>query len=228
MSRKSPSAQTDATAHHHGDDATRAPSSGKTDHALLVWETELECQGNDILADLALFERLASVGDVVSIGSWAAGLMALPDIDIGVLCAELDPDRIMDTLQPLFHHPRIKRMNFIDERGPLQSMSGPENEGIYCGLRYLLGLDGEGAEETTWRLDIWFFPAAAPRPEITMRDRLLLAPNHERLAVLRIKDELIRRGVYGRQLHCHGVDVYQAVLDRGARSVTDFDRLAAP
>lgn len=199
-----------------------------SDQELLARDGSLMRGAESVLADLSLLERLSVVGLPIRIGSSATGLMALPDIDIGVLCIELDPDRIMDTLQPLFHHPRIKRMNFIDERGPLQSMSGPESEGIYCGLRYLLGLDGEGTEETTWTLDIWFFPAAALRPEITMRDRLLLAPNHERLAVLRIKDELIRRGVYGRQVHYHGVDVYRAVLDRGARSVIDFDRLTAP
>ncbi len=38
----------------------------------------------------------------------------------------------------------------------------------------------------------------------------------------RIKDELIRQDRYGRDVH--GIDVYRAVLDRGARTPHDFDR----
>ncbi|MGI8486911.1 MAG: hypothetical protein ACR2OU_21960, partial [Thermomicrobiales bacterium] len=141
-------------------------------------------------------------------------------IDIAVLCPNLDSSPIMATMQPLFDHLNVKRMNFIDERGMMQSMLGPENEGIYCGVRYLNGgtLDGKA-----WKIDIWFFPENAPRPEIVIRDRLLAASPEERFAILRIKDDLIRQDRYGRDVP--GIDVYRAVLDRGARAPHDFDQM---
>ena len=185
-----------------------------TDQELLARSDSLVREAEIVLADLSLLERLTAVGRPIRIGSSAAGVMVLPDIDIGVLCANLNSARIWQTLQPLFDHPNVKRMDFFDERGRLQSMPGPENEGIYCGVRYVSDgtLDG-----TAWKIDVWFFPENAPRPEIAIRDRLLTASPEERLAILRIKDELMRQDRYGHEVH--GIDVYRAVLDRGARSI---------
>ncbi len=188
-----------------------------TDRDLLAQTDTLVREPEVVLADLSLLERLTGVGRPVRIGSSAANVMTLPDIDIGVLCPSLDSSPIMATMQPLFDHPNVKRMNFIDERGMMQSVPGPENEGTYCGVRYLNGgtLDGK-----TWTIDIWFFPESAPRPECAIRDRLLACSSAERLAILRIKDDLIRSDRYGRDVH--GIDVYRAVRDRSVRTIGEL------
>ena len=185
-----------------------------TDQELLVRADSLMREAGIVLANLSLLERLTAAGRPIRIGSSAAGVMIVPDLDIGVLCANLDSARICETLQPLFDHPNVKRLNFIDERGMLQSMPGSENEGIYCGVRYL-------SDGTAWKIDVWFFPENAPRPEFAIRDRLLAASPEERLAILHIKDELMHQDRYGHDVH--GIDVYRAVLDCGSRSIGEFD-----
>lgn len=193
-----------------------------SDQELLARDGSLMRGAESVLADLSLLERLSVIGLPIRIGSSAAGVMVLPDIDIDVLCPELDSMRIMSTLQPLFDHPNVKRMNFLDERGSLQSMAGLENEGIYCGIRYLSDgtLDGK-----TWTIDVWFFPENAPRPEFAIRDRLLVASPEERLAILRLKEYLLVAGRYGGDVH--GIDVYRAVLDHGVRTTCDFKEHAS-
>lgn len=189
-----------------------------TDQELLARAGSLHREAETVLADLSLLERLTGVGRPIRIGSSAAGVMIVPDIDIAVLCASLDSARICQTLQPLFDHPNVKRLNFIDERGMLQSMPGSENEGIYCGVRYV---NGDALHGKAWKIDVWFFPENAPRPEIAIRDRLLAASSDVRLAVLRVKSDLHAAGRYGAEVQ--GIDVYRAVLDRGARSTLEFD-----
>jgi hypothetical protein len=167
-----------------------------------------------VLDDLGLVARLQDAGRSIRIGSASFGLMATPDIDLGVLCPTLDTARIFRIAHDLFDHPRVKRVNIVDERGPFQSMPGPEDEGIYLGVRYL---EPGGPDGGVWRLDVWFFPADAPRPELAMRDRLLAASDAERLAILRIKQAMLAAGCYGTDVH--GIDIYRAVLDRGAMDI---------
>lgn len=54
-----------------------------------------------------------------------------------------------------------------------------------------------------------------------MRDRLLAASTEERAAILNIKHDLVALSRYGKDIR--GIDVYRAVLDRGVRSVAEFD-----
>ncbi len=187
---------------------------------IVILADQFAVMADHILTDLDLLGRLASVGRPVRIGSSAAGMMVVRDIDIGVLCPVLDTSLIFPIAQSLFEHPHVKRVNLVDERGSFQSMSGPEDEGIYCGIRYY----EEGTRsEAEWKIDVWFFPEAAPRPEIVIRDRLLNASLDERGAILRIKRDLVEASRYGTDIH--GIDIYRAVLDRGVRSIAEFDRL---
>jgi len=188
-----------------------------SDQELLARDGSLMRGAESVLADLSLLERLKAVGRPIRIGSSAAGVMIVPDIDIGVLCASLDSARIMSTLLPLIDHQNIKRLNFIDERGMLQSMPRPENEGIYCGVRYLSGGAFSGKNQTSI---FHALPSSAPRPESAIRDRLMAASPEERLAILRIKEYLLLAGRYGGDVQ--GIDVYRAVLDHGVRTTCDF------
>lgn len=171
-----------------------------------------------VLADLALAELVAPHGQLIRIGSNAAGLMAVRDIDLGVLCPVLDAAPVFAVAQRLFAHPCVRRVQVNDERPPFQSTPGPENEGIYCGIRYC----EERRRDQEWTIDLWFFPADAPRPELPLRDRLLAASDEERATILRLKHALLADGRYGTTVH--GIDIYRAVLDRGRRSLVEVMR----
>ena len=168
-----------------------------------------------VLADLGIAALVAPYGELIRIGSAACGLMAARDIDLGVLCPVLDGDVVFAVAQRLFAHPWVRRAQVNDERPPFQSMVGPENEGIYCGVRYC----EEGRRDQEWKIDLWYFPMDAPRPELPMRDRLLAASDDERMTILLLKHALLTDGRYGRDVH--GIDIYRAVLDRGERSLDD-------
>lgn len=184
------------------------------DDAVVLAEAKaLQDAADRVLADLRLEELVAPHGELIRIGSHASGLMAVRDIDLGVLLPRLETSPVLAVAQRLFDHPHVQCVQMNDERPPYQSMPGPENEGIYCKIRYCE--DADRARE--WKIDLWFFPAEAPRPEIPMRDRLLAASNDERVAILRLKRALIAAGRYGTDIH--GIDLYRAVLDRGSRSL---------
>ncbi|MGC4193047.1 MAG: hypothetical protein QM589_18020 [Thermomicrobiales bacterium] len=151
-----------------------------------------------ILADLAIADLVAPYGELIRIGSNAAGLMAVPDIDLGVRCPVLDAASVFAVAGQLFAHPCVQCVQVNDERPPYQSMPGPENESIYCKIRYC----EEQRRDREWKIDLWYFPADAPRPELPLRDRLLAASDQERATILRLKHallaEVVRAMVGGR------------------------------
>ena len=179
---------------------------------------ELSDAAGCVLADLTPATLVAPYGELISIGSHGAGLMAVRDIDFGVLCAPLDHAPVFEIARQLFAHPCVRRVQVNDERPPYERTGRPEHEGIYCGIRYC----EDARRDREWTIDLWFFPAAAPRPEPPLRDRLLAASNEERATILRLKHALLSDGRYGTVIH--GVDIYHAVLDRGHRSLGEVER----
>jgi hypothetical protein len=183
------------------------------DAVLLAEARALQAAAERVLADLRLAELVAPHGELIRIGSHASGLMAVRDIDFGVLCAPLDHAPVFAIAGRLFENPNVRRVQVNDERPPYERTGRPEHEGIYCGIRYC----EDARRDREWKIDLWFFPAAAPRPEIPMRDRLLAASNAERSTILRLKRALLAIGRYGTEVS--GIDIYRAVLDRGERSL---------
>lgn len=194
------------------------------DHDLLRRSAKLSRDAETVLADLGLPRLFERVGRPVRIGSTSFGLALMPDIDLGILCPDLDAGAIWDILRPLAEHPRVKRLRWTDERGPFNSTGKPQDEGIYCGVH--VRRNGANVGEH-WKLDCWFFPDAVPRPELSIRNRLLAASREERLAILQLKDAAIQDGRYGPNGDIHGIQVYQAVLDRGVRDYSEFVKVLA-
>ena len=185
----------------------------------LIFSEQLAATAGRILVDLGLIARLEPVGRAILVGSAAARLMVVRDIDFNVVCPAVpSTSSIFAVAQSLFDHPNVKRVNVVDELGPFQTMPGPDNAGIYLGLRYHEDGTLAGPE---WRIDIWFLLEEAARPEFVIRDRLLAASAEERHAILRIKHDLVASSRYKKDIY--GIDVYRAVLDRGVRSVAELD-----
>ena len=76
-----------------------------------------------MLADLELLPLLGQLGRPVQVGSVALGLMVARDIDLTVLCADLDAARVFDVVRPLAAHPRIRELRFRNDTGDLERRS---------------------------------------------------------------------------------------------------------
>lgn len=55
-------------------------------------QAALQAEAETVEADLGLIELLSSVGRPVRVGSVALGLMVWRDLDLTVICSELDPE----------------------------------------------------------------------------------------------------------------------------------------
>ena len=188
------------------------------DVELLARADGLSREAEEVLVDLGLPDLFASIGRSERVGSGSFGLALLRDIDFDTLCPSLDAGTVWSALQPLAEHPRVKRLRWSDERGGFNGTGRPEADGLYCGVHYY---SGEVRDDLRWKLDCWFFPANAPRPDIALRDRVRGASPEERLAILRLKDEAIQTGRYGWPNEFQGYRIYEAVLTRGVRRLED-------
>lgn len=186
------------------------------DEELLMRQERLQADAERVLTELGLPEGLERAGRPVRVGSSVLGLMAWRDIDYNVLCDPLDGDRALEAIRPLASHPRVKKLRYSNEIGDLNATGLAQDEGLYWGVRYL---PSSGVE---WKLDIWFLPSSTPRPEIELLRTLPARLTAEsRLAILRIKDVWRRLPAYrGAVL---SVDIYDAVLEHGVRTVDEFD-----
>lgn len=184
---------------------------------LLARQDALQAEARVVLADLDLMRLLSAVGRPVLVGSAALGLMVWRDIDFNVMCDELHADHVFTALRPLAGHPCVKKLRYANEFGPFNTGIA-QDEGYYWGVHYYTG--GTNAGEM-WKLDIWFLPEAAPRPELVLMERCAreLTPE-QRLAILWIKDVWHRRPPYRDTVL--SVDIYDAVLDHGVRTPATF------
>jgi hypothetical protein len=145
--------------------------------------------------------------------------MVWRDIDFDVLCDDLSADRVVETVWPLASHPRIKKIRYSNESGPFNATGLPQDDGYYCGLRYYPSGSNAGDE---WKIDIWFVPATAPRPELEHLATIPAQLTPEvRLAILWLKDVWHRRPAYRDTVV--SVDIYDAVLRHGVRTPDEFD-----
>jgi hypothetical protein len=186
---------------------------------LLRRQDTLQAEATRVLADLALFDLLGPFGEVTQVGSSAVGLMVRSDIDLCVDCdpARWNPDAVFAAARPLASHPRVQKLSFWNESGPFKPPGLAD--GLYWGVRYLSDAAGE------WNLDVWFWPRDAtggPPPDVAHAADLRRRLDPEtRAAILLIKDAHHRDDAFvGHEVR--SIDVYEAVLDRGVRTVAEF------
>ena len=188
------------------------------DADLLARQDALQAEARAVLADLDLIRLLEAVGRPVVVGSATLGLMVWRDIDFNVMCADLDVDRVFAAVRPLASHPCIKRLRYMNERGPFNDTGRPEPEGYYWGVHYFTGGTNAGDH---WKIDLWFLPEGSPRPELALIERCARELTPEtRLAILRIKDVWCERPAYRHTVL--SVDIYDVLLDHGVRTPAEF------
>jgi hypothetical protein len=177
---------------------------------------ELAAAAAEVRADLRLDDVLAAVGTPHLVGSAALGLMVWPDLDMTVVCEDLDVPELFGAAAALVAHPRVRQLTFRNDTGAWIANPDRYPDGVYWGVDYRDG-------ERRWNIDIWFVAEAGRQPDLRHVHQLGARLTTEtRAAILSIKRVWADRPEYGRSVT--SFDIYTAVLDRGVRTPDEFER----
>jgi hypothetical protein len=176
----------------------------------LEQQQALQDEAAAVLADLELLPLLEQVGRPVQVGSVALGLMVARDIDLTVLCPELDATAIFSVVAPLARHPRIRELRFRDDTGRW-NVDPNYPDGLYWGPRY------RSEDGSDWNLDIWFIHEDSRQSDLEHVESLPAKLTPEtREAILVIKESCLGRPWY------RSYAIYAAVLDHGVRTHQEY------
>ena len=184
-----------------------------TDEELLKQASDLRAEANRLLYDEGLFRLINSVGPACVIGSFALDLMTWPDIDISVqLPHEKDIATFFDLgreIAPRFQATRMSFSNmFIRPDVPFEY-------GLYWGMRLLYG-------GRTWKIDLWGYGEEAYQANFEAFEKLRgQLQDADRMAILRIKNEVCQRAEYRSEIL--SIDVYEAVAQHRVHTIEEFD-----
>jgi GrpB-like predicted nucleotidyltransferase (UPF0157 family) len=184
---------------------------------LLRRQDALQAEAYQLIARLDLPTMLSRAGKPEHIGSSVSGLMAWRDIDFNVLCSNLSADLAFETMRPLITNPHVSRLHYHNESG---SYTLPELRGDE---RYYFVTYYETEAGNEWKIDISFWLSDRPRDQLAHLEYLSRHLTDEtRLAILWIKDVWRHLPVYPYQVG--GTEIYDAVLEHGVRTPTQFDK----
>ncbi len=183
---------------------------------LLQRQTLLQNEAQSIVKELDLVRLLSNAGVARVHGSSVLGLMTWRDIDISVSSPHLSIEHVYEVMTPLLTHSRIKQVRYFNESGSFNSTGLPHDE------RYFFMVLYDNGAESDWKIDISFWLAEGVRSE-PIHDMIEQELTPEtRLAILRIKDVWWKQPSYGQEVS--SVDIYDAVLQHGIRTLNEFDR----
>ena len=179
-------------------------------------QNTLQAEAKMVLDDLKLIKLLSTLGSPILLGSSALGLMVWPDIDTAVSSPGLTIDQVMETMRPVYVHPRIKRVRYANEVGRFNPT------GLALDDRYYFGVYYHASTGTEWKVDISFWSSVEEHPEPFHEALARQLTGETRLAILWIKDVWYRLPTYRDQVY--SVDIYDAVLTHGVRTPAEFDK----
>lgn len=163
-------------------------------------------RAHQILADLDLLARWGKYGETVVVGSVGIGVVVAPDIDLEVHSNEPRVSDGFAVMQPLAELAKSRRLTYLDARDR-------HERGQYWKLEYEL------TANDTWTIDMWVFardrPMATGDPLTAAVRRALTDESRDH--ILAIKEEAAAVGE-----RAYGYWLYQAVLDAGVRSFSEF------
>ncbi|MDQ2716934.1 MAG: hypothetical protein M3Z08_18680 [Chloroflexota bacterium] len=181
---------------------------------LLRRQDALQREAQAVLAELGLVKLLSPAGTLRQVGSSVLGLMVWRDIDLAVSSPGLDIEYVYAIMQPLYTHPQVNQVRYLNGRGPFNPTGLQINERYYFAVYAMLA----GSE---WKIDISFWLGAGIHPEpLHEAIEQQLTPD-TRLTILWIKDIWYQFPAYRQEVY--STDIYDAVLQHGVRTPTEFD-----
>jgi len=183
-------------------------------------QDRLHAQADKMLTSTRVMEIFAKHGQLSPIeGSYQYGLMMYPDLDIGLSANVITKQDFADLLGDLAAHSAVRGIATADTINfNLSKHLRPKG--------YWIGVDIP-FENDRWGIDCWLQqPDWGSDQEGEYAERLATLDQPGKDAILAIKYRLIRNGTYGKR-YLSG-DVYDAVLDRGVRSIEEFEKTMVP
>ena len=169
-------------------------------------QDQLQAEAARVVADLDLLVLLGRLGRVRVIGSAASGLMVWRDLDISVYTSA-SRGEVADVVRDLVAHPEVDDLHFV---GPHTPSGLPKDQRYYAVVHH-----------RDWKIDLSLWTSTGPSGGFSDADALRERLDDEtRLAILTIKDHWCRLDEYPDVVS--GVDVYDAVLNHGVRTVEEF------
>jgi hypothetical protein len=168
---------------------------------------DLRIEAESIIRELNLFEALRPYGNARVVGSVALNLVVKPDIDLHLLTESDDLITVVDAVYHfLLAQDSVKQVHISDYR----------NRG---GLK--VGVDSYPGRLAEWSIDIWV-TNSSETTGFALVDRLNRQLTvGQRKAILEIK-----RTLHAEHRLRDGIStwIYLAVVDRGVRSVSGFEK----
>jgi hypothetical protein len=145
------------------------------------------------------------VGTPKLVGAAAYGLMVALDIDIEIYCNAPTVEAGFRIVSEVATRPGVWKVRFSNE------LEGPD-QGLYWQLRY------RADENEIWKIDMWLLAHDHPGPRSVdlVRAMNTALTDDTTSAIVAIKEALLD------QPDVHSIEIYEAVLDGGVRSVDEF------
>jgi hypothetical protein len=183
---------------------------------LIQRQEALQAEAQQLIVHLDLFTVLSNAGKPEQIGSTVSGLMVWRDIDFNILCSHRSLPRVIQTMRPLLTHPHTTKLHYTNESGEHRPTELHGDDRYYFVLYY------EMEKGKEWKIDLSFWLSEKPRDQLAhlayLSERLT---EETRIAILWIKDIWHRFPRYPYQIS--GIDIYDAVLEHGVRTPTQFE-----
>lgn len=172
-------------------------------HPLLQKQEELHTEGAELLKKV-LLPILSEFGEVTVGGSYEYHLLSYHDIDIDIISDDASDtmyEELCEKITSLESVSEFKTLNRAD-----RPLTHPRPKGYWLAPKIQYG-------ENLWNIDIWF-----QKPEwhtgntLKYKEALQNISDEKRIAILTLKEELMKNELYGVGKEFQSVDVYEAVL----------------
>jgi hypothetical protein len=174
-------------------------------------QERLHLQADKLLATTGIKDILSSYGQPMPIGgSYLYGLLVYPDLDLGVVAPDFGRKEAAQLLSKLSLSSYIQKISWADTVNfPLKNAGHPR--GYWFGVEIPF-------EQDVWGIDCWF--VTKDDSDSTFQERLLALPESSKDTILRIKYDMIRQGLYGKEVQ--SVDVYNGVINGSVHDSISF------
>ena len=168
-------------------------------------------QAEYFLYECGLLDELKKYGTPHIIGSYKMDLMVSNDLDIDIENQDMSLDKLYELTAYIlekFHPVWYEAKEELNAEGKTVWFQGFETR-----------ISGE-----LWNFDLWLFDKEtiekAEKFCNEVEEKVLKQPGAKE-AILAIKEELLKRGLYSFEQYC-SMDVYKAVLELGIRDIDTF------
>ncbi len=158
----------------------------------------LKEEANQVLEGTNLLQQLEGIGKVHFTGSYYAGLMLAPDIDVHVESKKFERETAVNLLNEFITKDSFRFYSFRD----FVSRPNPDfPRGYYIGLK-------TDHQDKNWKIDIWLVKKIDPKQQELM-DELKAADEQTRLEILGLKQQKLEG-----KTDLSSTQIYRKILKR--------------